>query len=162
MGAKARKPRDVLLTGPVIRARLGVPPRTWARWVESGMPVAKRDTRGRADRFDAVEVLRWFIDQKKGEKAQSPHQLALAAVHAERAKREKRRNEVEEGRLMDVDDVSRILREAAFVIRTQVDALGRVHGQTVAQGIREVIDRAEADWKTRMMATTPKPDGVTA
>ena len=141
MGAKARKKKKdkrELLSGPAIRARLGVPGRTWSAWIEAGLP-SKKKPGGRRAFFDPVEVFKWFIAYKKENKTNKRRDDPLDEVRRQQAIAATRKNRIETGKLVEMEEVNMAMRELAHGFRATLAALERVHGHDVGDALREMI-----------------------
>jgi phage terminase Nu1 subunit (DNA packaging protein) len=113
-----------------------------------GLPVAVRGKGRASSYFRLADVERWLTEHgAQGGESDflDPNQTSpwLEKYREERYRREKRQNDIAEGRLFEIKAVRNALQEIFGRLRAELEAVGRAYGPAVADQIREAIERAE-------------------
>jgi len=166
MGPKRRKKRSARAVGHLVPARrilemLAISERTLQRMVGEGLPVAQAGRGGRASHYDPVAVQAWWKARQEEEDEGNLEDPAVTSPWLEKWREErhrdaKRRNDIAEGRLLQIETARGELQVIFGRLRIELEAVGRVHGPTVADAIRDAIERAEKSAEEKFPA--PKPE----
>lgn len=161
-------PARALLTRLELAAALGCDPRTIAKWLELGLPVARRGRGGRASRYDEAACRAW-----KTARDEDSHRAGALDPIQERAKRERAQAllaeqmfEVRAKRLLSADDVERVWQAEiagarALILSSYTGASDRVYRAATTDGLagveRELRALAHAVLRELARRTSEEP-----
>lgn len=148
---KAGEPQRVrFLTAKQVQAELGISERTFQRMVQDGLAAVVPGKGAKPALYDPIKValyLRQSVDETGGEDelmsgppGSSPW---LEAYRKEKARAEKRRNDLAEQRIIDVADVQVMIDAIFDALSAELDVVCRLHGQKIGDDIRHAIARAQ-------------------
>jgi phage terminase Nu1 subunit (DNA packaging protein) len=120
----AASTRHRLLTRPELAAHLHCNPRTVAKWIEEGLPVATRGRGGRASRYDEADVRIW-LDARNAAEASPGGGFAAARMRKEiaQAVESEQRVAVRAGKLLLAEDVDRTWSAEVSAVRARLLAI---------------------------------------
>ena len=120
---------------------LGISPRTLRDILD-----APRDAEGR---FEPRSLLVWWIKRDRTSRGDGPS-LTLERIRIARAEEVERDNLIANGRLIRLSDAENAMTEIAAALRTEFQAIERVHGKVVGESIRGALVRSEETWAERL------------
>ena len=146
----------VLVRSGALTKALGISRRGLTRMQEAGLPVVERGRGGRPNLYDISAVLRWQRENDRDRREMSDADPLLSEgsggsspnlerYRFEKARAEKRKNDVEEKRLIPVEKVRDLLASIAALFRARIDALTRAHGQEVGDTLAEAVDEMDGE-----------------
>lgn len=139
-----------LMTRKALQAALGVPRSTWEHHVEAGLPIAKRGSGNTPHLYDPEAVRSWLAAREEPDPdLRGPSSPALEEYRKEKAREAKRRNDVEEGKLVDIETVRRDLATIFGAYRARLEAVERTHGPQVGDSLRAALAETEAVCKAK-------------
>lgn len=127
---------------------LGVNRSTLSRWARLGFP-----GKDEAGCYSVPASIAWMVDQARGACGaggageSEEAKRWLAEYRKEKAREAKRRNDVEEGILIAVEEVKRLHLETAAVWRRQAERVERKLGRKVGEKILEMVEEVVRSWE---------------
>jgi hypothetical protein len=111
--------------------------------------------------YDGTQLVAWFLehDRRKRESIDGDPLLGggdtegsvwLEEYRHQKALEAKRKNEIEEGKLVDADTLTYVFDELGRALRVDLEGFESRHGAEVGQAVREMIGRAEDLWRKRI------------
>jgi hypothetical protein len=143
---------DGLVNGPtsrkILRLVLGVSERTFTTLLKEGMP------RAEWNQFNLPQCVAWNLARElakerrrilgeKGTPKEAKSKLR-DDLRRERIREAKRRNDLAEGRLVNVEELKAWTMEIAQNLRSEFEAVARAHGPEVERDIFEAVDRFDS------------------
>jgi phage terminase Nu1 subunit (DNA packaging protein) len=153
---KTEAPRGLLSTRALLE-KLGFSERTLYKYCQQGLPIAKRG-KGRALSFFRLsDVEEWIAEHVEGAvekdfRDSDETSPFLEKYREERYRREKRLNDIAEGRLLEMDQAREELQVIFGKLRARLEAVGRAHGPAVADALKDAIDGAAQDAEEKFPA----------
>jgi len=159
-------PEELIIMPTLAIARgFGTTPRTVLNWIKGGCPVYQYGkTRQDANLYNFIEVLNWYkkkyINAKTtdGEtdlflvsRGNSPN---LEKLRQEKVREAKRKNEIEEGLLVETAVVSAQLAEVGKTFRIKAEMIERTYGREIGNAVRKMIEETRKNWEK--INLTPK------
>ena len=137
----------MLVTRRELASRLSCDPRTVAKWLEEGLPVAKRGRGGRPSLYDEAAARAWL--QAREEAAQQTPDLLVSRARKELAQaiEAEQRVAIRAGKLIAIEEVDRVWSMQVAAVRAQLlalptslaDRLHRVAALEGAAGVEQVL-----------------------
>ncbi len=145
---------SILVTAQQISRRFGVSMRTVRNWIRQGLPVAMPGSGNQPAWYDVFVFVRWWIAREEAKRVAADESLMegeksryVVDFQRERAREAKRKNDIEEGKLVEAIEVAVQLEQIGRIFREGVETISRVHGDEIGEEVRRLIDRAEVEWK---------------
>jgi hypothetical protein len=130
------------------------------QWLRDAAP--PRTAKGK---YDGPALVQWLLERERGERdpllAAGGASQALEDYRREKAREAKRRNDVEEGRLVAVEEVRELNRGIMLALRAEFESLVKANpGMTaIGEEIRQAIARAEVSCQRRWAESKPADNG---
>jgi hypothetical protein len=154
------------LTARQVARIFGVTPQAVGLWQsKNGCP------RNGDATYSFSKVLQWRIDQECERRADDPvddpllvgsstTSQALEEYRRERVREARRKNDIEEGKLLPAIQVQKTLAVIAKSFRSESEALERAHGVVVGNDIRAMVDRVEKGFEAITSLEDESPEGT--
>jgi phage terminase Nu1 subunit (DNA packaging protein) len=155
----------ILATARQLAEYFSVSERTIRSWAKDGMPMYRESVGNQAALFDVIAVSQWKTKRDIGRgvseedlllEGSGPSSKWLEECRKEKARELKRRNDVEEERLLPASDVAQLMADTGRMLRDEFIAVERAFGEEVGDAIRSALARAEEGWRKAF-----KQDGQT-
>jgi len=104
--------------------------------------------------YDLIEIIDWKIKNEIKERPRTELEELDEATRKEKLRTLQRNNDIEEGRLVDAEELAMQLAKVAEVFRLRCEIIEKAHGTVVGNDIREAIDDAETEWKKLLQGTS--------
>jgi len=154
-----------LVTRRELAKRLGCNARTIAKWIEEGLPVAKRGRGGRPSKYDEAAVRAWIEVREEAARSNAPDLMASRArKELAQAVEAEQRVAIRAGKLIPIEEVDRIWSGQVAAVRARLlawptalaDRLHRVAALEGAAGVERVLQEIVYD-ALRELAAGVKP-----
>lgn len=147
---------DVLLTTAAqIGRRFGVSSRTVRSWIREGLTPAVEGHGNRPAWFDVFGFFEWWRAREEARRATTDEGARAAAerieleteMRREKLREARRRNDVEEGRLVDCEELADHLSQIGRMFAEGVRELTGIHGEQMGEELIGLVDRVEGQWR---------------
>lgn len=128
-----------------LAAWLGVHRNTVIAYLRGGMPGKDPET----GLYSVPAAIGWMVEQVQlgGDGESEDAKKWLAAYRKEKAREARRRNDVEEGILVTLEDVRALHLATAAVFRRQAERVERRLGRKVGEAIQEMVGVVVTAWE---------------
>lgn len=125
--------------------------------VATGLPCAQPGKGRTPALYDVAEVLGWVQAREQGDELLSgTSSPALERLRTAKALEAERRNALEIGELMPVQEARAQIMQIMSILRERLEAVGQVHGPEVAAAIAAAIEEADRTTAERAARATPQ------
>jgi hypothetical protein len=107
--------------------------------------------------YDAIALVAWMLERAAGKSEASPADKLLEDLRREKAREAKRRNDLAEGRLVELARVQAEASAIGTVLRVRSEAIERAFGAEVGKAVREMIDEMGRALRERVLGERPCP-----
>lgn len=163
---------NLLATRQQLAVIFAVDPRTIAKWLDEGLPVAARGRGGKASLYPIPACVQWVVKRERARVTEEAKALSPAQERAalDRVRREELelKMQVRRGELVEVDQVAREFADAANAVKARLRRIpDAVADRLVAQASRgpapvKALLLVEIDDALRELARTAEADVETA
>jgi hypothetical protein len=133
----------------VLRALKQQPAAVLVGWTSRGL----RDSgapRNKDGSYDGVKLVKWMLERERAKVKVVDSKVLNQQLLQLKVRKETREQDRADGRIIDTEEVGRIIRMMNLEVREQVAGLASKYGQDIVRDIGAIADDADAIWKTEI------------